>query len=1086
MLTTGSLKFLKNKVIEIQNHAIRSFAMIFNNKNYRRGLTILEIVQISNNMITRENREKPRILDRLITPGQKQYIFYHLLPIADEIQQISYEIAISKYQIKLRLYITHSGNLIEEELINILREKSDLVEASFKATFKDIEFKNLVGNELYDAWSEIFEYGNYIFKIIDKNVIEINRTTNNIYLSILYLDSITPTTADQTLTQIDQLINNILSQNLEVHYLSVIQPSLKYNFSVNTYMESQQSNFMGLSKESYNNRLDEKLHNQLLNMRHSEYIQMWNCSTYIVLKAYDKEKLKRNLQKTKAIFKNVFSDSNIIGSVRILERKNLESALSKIIMRDKINDVKMSSEQLISTFHLPESIVPSLNMKTDIPIFEIPPKLDKLDKRKIRIGSVLHGHQSLYDIYVDLEELRLNMFIVGQVGMGKTEFTKNFLKELYKVEPNVNWLVLEWKGDYKNLVTGINEPIQIIKAGSDENPLKINIFDPIRANPENHAMKLFSIFKEVLKSSYKSHINTGNYELSPQMEKITRKILLECVRNPIKRNFKAFFNELKNYENKFYKNRNSSISMSVLAIENRFQRFISGVLGKIMNVDKSNINFTNILNRKIIFDLSSVIYRQGTKEDVRILMNLILKYVIDQALKQGPTNRLKHIVILEDSQLLVPEILREVPETTLGEDIPLLLRSVGEAMISIATRPRISSDIISNSAIKVTFKLNQADDTLKVAKYQNLNEEQEQYLRFLNKQEAIISTLNFPYPFRIKTITSYPKNVSDVDVMKHNLKYFPEMYQKNDEYLEIDNSKAKIKNDENKNQYNKIDKFTEFENFNENLSNWEQKCLQNLSEEYKKIYLQLRKIIINPKTKDEISNVLNIDIWNLSKYLNKFISLKLINYDFFPDFYSDISIKRFHLNDNKNYIKMMIDYKLKKDFYNPGIFQKSDIELFDYLICKNKIYLKIFTNKINQTNKKYFKALFLQWEEKIIKNNKNALIIIVPFGSSIDSINKLLKEPPKISIITIAYNAKQWEKLKEFIDKKSVSDKIQDKKAVSKNINTLLEDIEDLNISELTEKFSFLNLDGKKINNREDFFSFIAEFQKKIKNNLDN
>lgn len=216
--------------------------------------------------------------------------------------------------------------------------------------------------------------------------------------------------------------------------------------------------------------------------------------------------------------------------------------------------------------------------------------------------------------------------------------------------------------------------------------------------------------------------------------------------------------------------------MSISAIENRFQRFITGVLGKILNTEKSNVDFQELMNRKIIFDLSNIIYEEGTKEDVRLLINIILKYIIDQALKRGPTNDLRHIVVLEDSQLLVPEILREVPETTLGEDIPLLLRSVGEAMISIATRPQISPDIISNSAIKVTFKLNQADDTLKVAKYQNLNEEQEQYLKLIKKQEAIITTLNFPYPFRIKTINSYPKPISNEDIIKHNKKYFQSNY----------------------------------------------------------------------------------------------------------------------------------------------------------------------------------------------------------------------------------------------------------------------------------------------------------------------
>ncbi|MHA1382649.1 MAG: ATP-binding protein [Candidatus Helarchaeota archaeon] len=1062
-------------MIELKNHLVRSFALIFNGRKYRRGLTVLEIVQIPKNIITRELRDKPRILDKIISPEQKQYLFYHLLPLADEIQQLSYEIAISKYQVKIRIYISHRGNLIEDELIQNLRYKSDLIEAAYKSSFKNIEFKNLVDKDLYNAWSEILEYGNYNYKLIGNDIIEIDRITNNLYLAILYLDSIAPIKANMPLTQIDQLINNLLSNNINCHYISVIKPDSKYVFS-EEFEENSQLKLSSSGNRFSNNQLNDKIHEQLLNIRHSEFIQMWNTSTYIVLKASDIEKLRRNIEKAKIIFKNIFSDSKISGSVKLLYKKKLENALSKIAMRDGVNNIKLSSEHAIATLHLPESVVPSINTSMAIPIFEIPPKSEEMDKKKIKIGKILLDDRSLYDMYVDLEELRLNMFIVGQVGMGKTEFTKNFLSELYKADPNVNWIVLEWKGDYKDLITRIPEPIQVVSAGSNENPLRLNMFNPSRANPENHAMKLYSIFKEIFKSSYTSHINISNYELSPQMEKITKEILLECVRNPEKRTFKSFFHELKNYENKFYDKRNTSISMSIAAIENRFQRFSSGILGKILNVEKSNINFEQIMNKKIIFDLSSIIYKQGTKDDVRLLINLILKYVIDQALRRGPTNDLKHIVILEDSQLLVPEILREVPETTLGEDIPLLLRSVGEAMISIATRPRISPDIISNSAIKVTFKLNQADDTLKIAKYQNLNEDQEKYLRFLKKQEAIVSTLNFPYPFRIKTITSPLKNISDEEIVQHNLQYFPEMFEKEEN----------IKSIKNKTEITEKMKSTTAKNLKEKLNDWELKRFENLNNDFKEVYLQLKEFLNKPRTKEEISEELKLNKEDTNKYLTKFKSLKLISFDFFPDFNSEVSLKCYHLIDNKNYINIMIKKKLKEDFYKPGFIKDSDVTYFDYL-TKNNYYIKIFSNKINETNKHYFKELFFQWDKEIKKKRMNGLIILVPYISSIDSINRILDKNYTISIKIIAYNKKYWQELHNLINANSGSNNKKGNKKISKKISQILDNIEELNSIDI--KKEIFNLDEKNknlIDENGDIFQLLNKFQKKIKNDLEN
>jgi len=189
--------------------------------------------------------------------------------------------------------------------------------------------------------------------------------------------------------------------------------------------------------------------------------------------------------------------------------------------------------------------------------------------------------------------------------------------------------------------------------------------------------------------------------------------------------------------------------MTVTALINRFDKFRHGVLKKVFDVKKSNINFDLLMNKKVIINLNYLLTKGGAKEDVRILMNLILKYVIDKALGRGVTDTLKHIVIIEDSQLLIPSVLREVPETSLVEDIPLLLRGVGESLITIATRPEVSSDIIANSGVKITFK--SSYDSHKIAKYQNLSDSQEKYLRIMPKREAIVTLPNYQFPFRLFT-----------------------------------------------------------------------------------------------------------------------------------------------------------------------------------------------------------------------------------------------------------------------------------------------------------------------------------------------
>ncbi|MFX0141107.1 MAG: helicase HerA domain-containing protein, partial [Candidatus Hodarchaeota archaeon] len=468
-------KFIKIKVIQLKSHKFDSTSLLFGQMGYRRGINILEIIQIPKNIVTREFRERPRVIDKLITPGQKNYIFHHLLPLANEIEQLSYEIVISNHKINIRLYITHNGYLSEEKLKFLLKEKSYMVEFAYKSIFKNIEFKNLVGVELEEAWGDVIGYGNYPYKIINNEIIEIDRRSSKLYISVLYLDSSSQIRADQTLTQIDLLINNILSHEIDAHYISVIQPSSNYYFSKNhkenQFIQSENPPKEGVEED----RLEPKINDKMLDVRHSELVQIWDCSTYIVLKSLFSEILEHNVQKVKNIFRNVFSNSNSTGVIKILRKKELRNALSRIIMRDRVNTIKMSTEQLISSFHLPERTFQYFSAGEKIPFFEIPGELEKFGKDKFVIGTSMYGDQLVNNVYLDAEELLYNLAVLGQTKTGKTEFVKNILSSLFEANPSINWIILDWRGEYNDLKDRINSHIEIIKIGSNKKPLKINI-----------------------------------------------------------------------------------------------------------------------------------------------------------------------------------------------------------------------------------------------------------------------------------------------------------------------------------------------------------------------------------------------------------------------------------------------------------------------------------------------------------------------------------------------------------------------------------------------------------------------------------
>jgi len=975
----------------VKDTEVGECALIFRGKNgHKKVLAIIKITEIPKNISMREEREIPRIVDRLLKMGNTNYLFYHLVNIARQIPQLSYEIVIRNNKIEIQFILMISGRKSVDKLVGELEAKVLFLETTFKTVFNGIGFRVLTGDELTYEWKEILGLGNYKYKKVEKNIIQINRKIDDLYISILKFDSIPAIKAESTLTQIDQLINNFLSNKINCHFISSIKPSFSQDFS--RFKQKVQDNFASFYNSS--KQIDEMLATEeirinLLNIKHMEFVQFWKVSNYLVLKSHNLVQLQRNIDKAKAILKNIFSDSNQIVKILSIENYKLLKALPIALMRGLLDSLEMTTEQLIATFHLPEQAFPSTIQRIQIPNFELPPIIDNPNSTQIYIGDVLYGNQELFRAFLDIEEVKLNVFITGLIGMGKTEFTKNMLIELTNKFPKINWMVLEWKGDYRNLIKRIKEPVLVFILGDEQNSLKINLFDPHRANPENHANKIFSILKEVFKSTLTKD-SYSKLEFSPQMEKITREVLIKCIRDKNKRDFKSFFEELRSYslENR---SENKAIVMTIAAIENRFTKFVSGILGEILNTDRTTIPFEDLMKHKVVFDLSNVIYKQGTKEDVRLLMNIILKYAIDEALRRGVTNDLKHVTIIEDAQLLVPSILREISETSLGEDIPLLLRGVGESMISIATRPEISSDIISNSAVKISFRLTDKNDTDKVSNYQNLNEEQEKYLRTIPKREAIMSTLNFPFPFRIRAPFSPNVPITLDEIFQSNTSNFRKFFQMKD-YKE---NKLSV-------QSNNFKDFSALENF---------------TNEEKELYFFIYHMMTNGYVlKRDVISQIEMNINRFNSILAKLLRNRLLLETSIPVYKSNMDrrISIIYKNPKLNVSRKIIREKMMEEFRKNKFMKFDDCKPFDFFIPSRNCNGLIITEDLS---KQEFITKIRQMEEHV-KMEVKSILIIVPFFSLKNKFLQYLKQENLKYIQLSAFNYREWKKIQVYCENK--------------------------------------------------------------------
>ncbi|HDZ18605.1 MAG TPA: ATP-binding protein [archaeon] len=362
------------------------------------------------------------------------------------------------------------------------------------------------------------------------------------------------------------------------------------------------------------------------------------------------------------------------------------------------------------------------------------PSFFKARKGKIKIGRIVEEGRKKGKFFLSLEDLEKHMFVCGATGTGKSNFLQNFLINITK-SYKIPFLLAEFKGEYQFLQRKIID-LMIIRPGEN---FSINIFNPGDTLPEIHAERIFDILKS-------GKFLDDNAEFSPQMEKVLVEILTKVCKNKQFQSWDGFYKYCKGYA----KNKRAEIPMlsqTLISITNRIRRFSLGPLKAIFGTEHK-IKTENLFDRNILIDLSSIIRLGGEKEDALFFLNMVLKYLWDKNLTRGAYNfqGIKHITIVEDAQYFAPKDLTKKNKlTSYLEDIALLQRGTGECLISLATHPDISEEILANCGVLVCFKTHIDKEFL--CKLLNVDGENEEYLSILEKGQCIVRVNSIKRPF---------------------------------------------------------------------------------------------------------------------------------------------------------------------------------------------------------------------------------------------------------------------------------------------------------------------------------------------------
>ena len=756
-------------------------------------LTCNEVISIPRTVIGGEQRHglETKCSEEL---RGRIYKYSHLISLnrnLSERARITFEIASRNGVIRLRFYVICEG---KEELETEAIVEGSKICSAFQSVYGEVKFRNLNDEELMEAiWNPV---GGKIYEVNkEKSMLTVVNENQRRYLAVLEISGIPEIKAWSEKTQVDALVQYLIKMKSQVTIIFVLRPSKGIKRAIGKKINEYRirSTYRELKEKSKEkNDLKAKYNAIKVEEEYVEKIEMskktgeWKIQAYSVVLGDEKETVSFEIQKLKTALSNVYSGQKSTIKIRILTAEEIRKNLGRILFRLPLRGIKtnlMSSFQLAAYLHLPEKPFPTSATNVETTTFEIPPK--SLVTGSLTLGKVLYLDKEIFDTGIDPKDLTMHMAVIGQTGFGKTRCIQKILCELSKLRPNIGWVVFDWKGEYAGLIKIINQPVLILKPLTDYAPLYINLFDPMGDNPEEHAQKLFSIIREIYSSMFEAH----EAQLSLQMERVLREALVRVVIDPNKRRFRDLYKELDILGDQWQRTI-PTISTTIEALKNRLDRLTKPPLGKIFT-NPPNVNFDDLLDKKVIIDLSKVRLK-GTRDDARLLMNILVKYFFDAALRRGLQEELRHLIVVEEAQFLVPQLLikKTTIEGTPIEDMIMLERATGQGLIFSAVRPIISEHILANTLTKIAFRT-QIDSQI-IAKYMNLNDEQEKCLRILPKREAIILHPNFPYPYRFRTLEFDVPQVSAREIRENNMTHFPNIYAKNSNYLKEHDVEQKL------------------------------------------------------------------------------------------------------------------------------------------------------------------------------------------------------------------------------------------------------------------------------------------------------
>jgi Mrp family chromosome partitioning ATPase len=444
--------------------------------------------------------------------------------------------------------------------------------------------------------------------------------------------------------------------------------------------------------------------------------------TWVDAKGKELERALQDLEQRASVLAATMTVALPSAQVRRLCRNELRDFVKTLFLPTDPSLPQVGSASMVSTLETFESRSPMVGSATQSPQFYVPNAAES-GKGGILIGKVRSTGGEFHDFYLQLDDLKRHVAVLGMTGSGKSTTAAAVVKQV--AEMGLPVLILDWHNEYGPMISRVGG--KVLSPGKDDfsiNPIEVMP----STDPIEHIAMVTDIFSDIyhfthpqaymFRNALQKRVAESSEEEIPSLASLVRTIEAYPLRS-------AYDNETK------------------VALLRRLVPLTQGQAGKALD-GPGTTSIEELMGEVVCVELGHLRDTQTRSIFTDIMLKMVYEYRIQRR------NGLEHLTLVEEARNVVPARRAEDPPSV-GERMISELRKFGEAMLFVAQFPtQVASEVIKNSGARVIHRVAWPEDIALIGDSLNLTREQKEHVGRLQVGETVISLSRLQKPILVQ------------------------------------------------------------------------------------------------------------------------------------------------------------------------------------------------------------------------------------------------------------------------------------------------------------------------------------------------